>query len=294
MNFLFTINEKYVKQIKVLMYSIYSNNPEFNRFFFLHRDIGEKSRAEINEWAKIKCGGKAIFIDFPYDNIINDFPVSGGWSHEIYYRLFAPYLLQDIEEIVYLDGDTIVNGNLVELKKIRELAVSNYNESFVIAAVPNDIQEEHKIRLGLSNENTYINSGVMIINLRKWRETYSLEEMCNKLVQMKAELKFPDQDFINVVWRNEIHLLGKTYNYMVNLAERDKAYFKIKNPLICHYVLAKPWVDYFEYKTDYFYLKYLYKSGEYIEAIRLYLNHGLLRFKVKTKNMIQGIKGYIE
>ena len=284
MKFLFTINEKYVEQIKILMYSIYANVGEKNLFYFIYKDISETKRMELKEYACNKCNSMVIFIEFPYDDIVGKLPIQGSWSPEIYYRLFAPYILSEVEQVVYLDGDTIVNGNIQDLETLFD------SKEGVIAAVPNDVQEVHKARLHLGKENVYINSGVMVINFKEWRARYCLSDVSNILLQMKDRLKFPDQDFINVIWKDYIVILDKKYNYMVNLTECSENYAAIRDPKVCHYVLTKPWVDYFSYKTDKFYLKYMWKSGNHIEALKLFCKHRVLRVKIKLKKFLLRIE----
>ena len=281
MNFLFTINENYVEPIKTLLYSIYENVEGEKNFYFIYEDISQVSINDLSNFIIRKCQANPYFIHFQSEEFIENLPLEGGWSKEIYFRLFAPYLLNSVERILYLDGDTIVTGDLVELNNIEK------DNRYVIAGVANDIQMENLIRLGLKERDTYINSGVLLMNLSKWREDCSLEELKRLLYSLKEQLVFPDQDFINILWKNRIRVLPKDYNYLISLTERNPLYQTLANPQICHYVFTKPWESYFEYKTDGPFLKYLWRRGEKKKSIRLFIQHRSIRLKSKLKDFLE-------
>ena len=60
------------------------------------------------------------------------------------------------------------------------------------------------------NKNEYINSGVLLLNLKKIREdnkTKELDEYINN-----HSLFYPDQDAINVIFKDKILFLDNKYN----------------------------------------------------------------------------------
>ena len=72
MNYLFTINEKYVEPIKTLLFSISSNNGKANSFYFIYSDISMSCREELRRFAEEKCGSQVFFIQFPELEIVLD------------------------------------------------------------------------------------------------------------------------------------------------------------------------------------------------------------------------------
>ena len=174
------------------------------------------------------------------------------------------------------------------MEEIKKLQGDN---SFVIAAVENDVQKENLERLGLVEQSVYVNAGVLVINLQQWREKCTYEKMLQYLLQWKGIMKFQDQDFINLLWQEHFRILPRSYNYMISLTERNPSYTVIPNPEICHYVFTKPWVDYFEYGTDGPYIYYLRKSGKKKEAFELKKKHTILRLKNNIKKELGLVKG---
>ncbi len=276
LNILLTINESYIKPVKVLMYSVWSNNPSEITFWILYRDISGSGRQELQDFVSRNsdCAIHFIRID---EECIDDLPLEGSWSREIYFRLFAPYILTDLDSVIYLDGDTLVTGDITELSDICE------KNNMTFAAVPNDVEDRHKNRLGLLSEDHYYNSGVLVMNLKKFRNCMDREELISNLLGLKNRLLFPDQDFINYIFRGRIYTLGRQYNYMISVTERDQTYSRIQNPRICHYVLAKPWNDYFVYRTDIKYFSYMLHTEGIKEITRLLIKHRFYRMRERLK-----------
>ncbi len=96
-------------------------------------------------------------------------------------RLLAPHL--DLpEKIIYLDTDTIINNDISSLFNID---VSNYE-----AGVVRDIMFVNFV--GFWN---YFNAGVMLLNLKKIRETKSFDKAIYLCKHKK--MSFADQDALN-------------------------------------------------------------------------------------------------
>ena len=274
MNFLFTINDKYIQPIETLIFTIEINNKSYNKsYYFIYNDISIENQKRISEYVT-GFGSKASFIKFEWDGM-DSLQVHGTWSKEVYFRLFAPYLLPDIDVVLYLDGDTIVDDNLCELFSVD---ISR----FAFAAVANDEESSHIIRLN-KDLKKYYNSGVLLMNLKEIRNQISFKEMKDAVINSTNNYIFPDQDFINVVFCEKIYELAQKYNYMINLLERKSDYTKLNKYTICHFVLQKPWNYEFPYLTDRKYLLYLIKKGNFCLAIKLWYHHRKYRLSIKIK-----------
>lgn len=279
MDFLITISDSYSEPILLLMYSVYRNMGAGHRFHFIHKSISNQNRDMISKYVETKCEAVVRFIEYS-DARIKELPLYGVWSEEIYYRLFAAYLLPDVDRVVYLDGDTLVTRDL------KDVWESFPSDCYSLGAVANDVQEEHKARLDLPIDATYTNSGVLFMNLSRIRELYSEQKLWDMLLQLRSKLQFPDQDFLNIVFQKEICLLDIRYNYMISVTERSRTYPRIRDPYICHFVLAKPWNEEFLYKTDRIYLQYLAETGQVKKAAYLYYQHRKRRWIMKLKSVI--------
>ena len=270
MNILFTINHSYVKQIMLVMRSISINNHGKHTFWFIYKELSRPEQEKIGNYAKTYCDDSEVnFIEFDRKEL-RDLPLHGkSWSIEIFFRLFAPYLLP-IDKVLYLDGDVVVNGNLEKLYN------TPFEQDKYFCCVANDIMDCHNDRLRLPKTNIYINSGILLMNLRDLRRIPE-EEIVFCLIKNRDRFKFPDQDYINCIFKDNKQIVDNSFNYMISVAEINPNYQKSSDIRICHYVMEKPWNIKFPYKTDWLYFKYLAKDGKWYMIPYLWLMHRMYR-----------------
>lgn len=150
------------------------------------------------------------FINLEYINInkINCLNPKGlnyntGYSKASMIRLYLSSLTTE-DKILYLDTDLIVIDNIDELW---DIDINNYYAAGVI-------DQGAKTNLMTPNipvdKFNYINSGVVLFNLKKIREDNKEQEL-DKFVN-ENKLYYPDQDTINAVFKNNILFLDNKYN----------------------------------------------------------------------------------
>lgn len=109
-----------------------------------------------------------------------------------FYRLLMGEILEEESRAIYLDADTIINTD------IRELWEWELPESG-LAAVGDIVLQELKTRVvakGLVNQAEYFNSGVLLLDLRKFR---SIDHIVRRIAEfiIEHQPEAPDQDFLN-------------------------------------------------------------------------------------------------
>jgi lipopolysaccharide biosynthesis glycosyltransferase len=165
---------------------------------------------------------------------------------EAYIRLFAPSILpKSLEKILYLDVDLIVIDDLSDLW---ETVLGNY----ALAAAPDPFGESRRGPLGIPDDACYVNSGVLLLNLAKWRSDNLSARLANYIEQEGSNLLFHDQDAINAVLHPAIKPLSYRWNYQAKLLRPprftslpDHAAIREagRSPAIIHYTSArKPWL----------------------------------------------------
>ena len=71
-----------------------------------------------------------------------------------------------------------------------------------------------KIRLGFKLEDTYINSGFLLINLKKWRKNDVEEKFIQFMIENQDKFYFHDQGVLNNVFKNQFLILNPKYNIL--------------------------------------------------------------------------------
>ncbi len=166
-----------------------------------------------------------------------------------YYRLFLTEILPaDLEKVLYLDGDIAVTGSLTELwnTEMGDCAVASVTD------MSEAIQEYS--RLGYDSAFGYFNSGVLLINLKYWRENKVVDTFQKIMAVTPERIKFHDQDVLNISFYNCKKQLSLKYNvqngflYKKEFWEIDSQKYEqsvteaIKRPVIIHYsARVKPW-----------------------------------------------------
>ncbi len=244
-NLLVTLDENYISQLNVMLYSLLKSNPgEQFRVYLLHTNIRENKLARTRQL----LGDRHLLIPIQAKGIdLKHAPTSARYPREIYYRIFAArYLPEDIDRILYLDPDIIVNG---PVRTLYDIPMEKY---FFAAAthVEGIFRLFNELRLKLDKDCPYINSGVILMNLERLRKEQDYEEVFDFIKKKKYLLFLPDQDIISCLYVKKIFVLDPfRYNMSERLYFRHSPFEKNLNLdwvrrhcVIIHYCgRNKPW-----------------------------------------------------
>ena len=232
-------------------------NGEKVRAFLFTKDINEKFRQRIENLHMKKP------IDFFWGDISNDRLKKfarynrSGWPPIIFYRILLGDLLpDDLHRVIYLDADTLICKPIFSLYNIK------LDENIVAAAtdLPHPWFGIHRglipaRRDGLPADSPYFNSGVMVIDLKRYREERIGEKAIQYATKFAEWLNFPDQDALNVAlygyWKHldprwnqlpSVHTEHGLLNCLLNDTELAELR---SDPWIIHYTsgLPRPWFD---------------------------------------------------
>lgn len=244
-------DNNYAPYSTVVIASILDHNENAEiTFHLLHTDLTAERCAIIKSWVESFKGKKVCFYQMKKESFA-DFPIDEHTylDYGAYIRLYLGECLKQIDKVLYLDCDVIVNGALCELWN---MDISDY----AVAGVRDRINDYIRVynRLDYPMSEGYINSGMMLINLKKWRE----DDFFKKAQQLACEkgasvLKNHDQDIINAIYHGQILMLPFRYNlleyylYVEEWLYLDRKYYPeiieaCKNPAIIHFCMPqKPW-----------------------------------------------------
>lgn len=257
MDILVTLDENYIPYLNVMLSSMLHSNPG-RRFhvYLLHTSI--KPAALENTRRLLEGAGQLIPIAAK-DIGLGNAPTTSRYPVEIYYRIFAAkYLPDTLDRVLYLDPDLIVNGSL---EALWSMPLDDY--FFAAASHTGRLMTRlNGIRLDMDEEAPYINSGVMLMNLKKLREEQDLDEVFRFIEERGNVLILPDQDIISSLYGSKILALDP---FRYNMTERlymQHAPFEweldmnwIRNhAVIIHYCgRNKPWKPNYIGQLDIFY-----------------------------------------
>lgn len=150
-----------------------------------------------------------------------------------YYRSFIARLYPMYNKAIYIDSDTILRDDIANLYDI------DLGDNIVGAVVDKKVENVPEFRkyvehaLGVPHTE-YVNSGVLLIDLKKMRKIRYLSKMVNMINTFDANLVAPDQDYLNVICRGKILHLDDVWNAQPN--------GNLKKAKLVHYNLfKKPW-----------------------------------------------------
>lgn len=221
---------------------------------------------------------------------------TGPFTLHTWYRVFLGQLLPEhIDKVLYLDADTLVTAPIEEL-----FTISLENKAVGAVKDQQNFISATKRRLGLPQNYTYICAGVLLMNLRYWRENNTAQQVITWAIDNARRLGCPDQDAINAVLKNNILVLpaqwgiiAKNYLYdaFYDTEEAAEAYHQ---PRIIHYAGCAPWYKELSKIAPRFQAPW-YKTNERMEhplQMRRYFPSIVKRLKALFRHLQEGRLSY--
>ncbi len=169
--------------------------------------------------------------------LLDGIRAGGHLSSATYCKILVPELLRryPIDRVLYLDCDVIVLGDLTPIWQ-EDL------RGYALAAVEDIGGQCRKKELSIPSSSPYFNAGVLMFNLRRWRE----EQLTDRVLAYAAEhgerLLFHDQDALNAVLHGEWLELPVEWNVQSNMLAANPRIVGPGGPIVVHYTGAsKPW-----------------------------------------------------
>jgi lipopolysaccharide biosynthesis glycosyltransferase len=241
-------DNKYANAALTMLNSLFINNPKIKIYVHI-LDGGIDLKNKIKYFLFFtKRRIKYKFYKIDYSRIPNAI-LSNHISKSAYNRIFMSSILKvEIEKVLYLDCDIIIKNSIVELldTNIDEYYLAGVTEKPTEAVIQN-------LQL---NKSKYFNSGVLLINLKKWRSEYFEQKLVNFTNNFRDKIIFHDQDVLNFCAKN--NWLSLNYKYNVThffyhpesysfeyFGLTESEYLEIKsNPVILHFTShQKPWIE---------------------------------------------------
>lgn len=252
----------YSQHAGVVMTSIFENTQSPVVVHILHDEtLTEDNRKKLRRTAEKYNQSIDLFDVTEYrKNLSEDIvsSVASVYSVGSIYRFFIPDIL-NLDRIIYLDCDVVVNLDILELWSI-DL------EGNCLGGAPDRIRNvsffSHDAicaRLNGCPLVSYINSGVLLMDLKRIRERGELFKMSmGWLSYHKYSVKYPDQDALNALFSDSIKTIDAKFNYFFFSRKPGKDDFK---GCIVHFIGVKPWRELTGLATERLYWRMFFKSA---------------------------------
>ncbi len=254
-------DDKFAEILGVSLVSLYENSKDMDDIvvYVLDSGITDENRKRLNSisekyeraqiaWIPAQDISKVLAMEVKVDR--------GSLSQ--YARLFVSSdLPSDIDRVLYLDCDIVVNKSIKELWNI-DL------QGKTIAALNDAFSSQYRANIGLQKNDVMFNSGVMLIDLNRWKETKVEERLLRFIESKNGKIQQGDQGALNAVLSHDTYCFEPRFNavtifydfsYKELLIYRKPAegYYKMEEiqvavyePAIIHFTTSflskRPWI----------------------------------------------------
>ena len=286
MNICILSSDAFVPHSAALIASIMENKSQADgiAFHYFCENVSDKSKATLltmkQDWD----------FDIHFYDLTPDY-FDGYWQYDYgrfslsqyngsymgYYKTIIPRLLpQEIDKVLFLDSDMIVQTSLAPLY---ETDIEGKYAAVVA---------ESKSRSILTHDKPYFNAGMILMNVKKYREDY-IEEQIKELAKTRLkEMTFLEQDMLNEVFQGNVVYVHPTWNGFLVSEQRYEMYIMkyqlcscyhiewlkqaAANPSIIHFIMQKPWIFGYFCKFKNIYWRYTRKTPFYRHVLHEYYN----------------------
>ena len=211
LNVLYQSSDLYAPMAGVSMVSLMENNKDIDEiYFFLMNDgISEVNLSKF----KRACDSYGRHLNvICTKEIVNE--IKSEWrvpphrgSYAAYFKLRAINKLPfSVEQVLYIDADTIVVGSLLPLVDISF-------DGHLMAAVISCTMDNAKQMLGMLPSDRYFNSGVILFNRKLWELEKCEERIISHVMNLQKAYCIADESILNVLFSNRFMRIDVKYNF---------------------------------------------------------------------------------
>lgn len=211
----FASDRNYIPYLTVAIKSMVNkiNNKDQYRIYILTNDVTENDIVEIRSLEKDNFKIEIVDVNPKIESIKNKVALRDYYSVSIYFRLFIPTLFPQYDKAIYLDSDIVLNDDIA--KMFKEDIGNNYLGAVLDETVFTNKDFIYYVREALDvTEKQYFNSGVLIMNLKKFRDNDIENDFYKWVNSYDFGTVAPDQDYLNCISKNKVKYLELGWNKM--------------------------------------------------------------------------------
>jgi lipopolysaccharide biosynthesis glycosyltransferase len=234
-------DDRFAQHLGVMLTSLFENSSSDNSIsvFVIDGGISPLNKERLDRLAG-KYRATLNFLPVNKD-IFKGLGTRGYLNYSTYYRLAIPDLLdQSIDKVLYLDCDLVIK------RDIRNLWAVDVSRHYLAAVEDTGVEyfppfNETKNRLNIPGSANYFNSGVMLINLSRWREDTINHKIIDFVTHNPDKCALCDQDGLNAILFDKwlplpIQWNVQTYLFELIKTKQDPEFINAVNkPYIIHF-----------------------------------------------------------
>ncbi len=221
-------DERFAGIFATSVLSLFENNKDAEEItvYLIENGVSEESKAKFQQIAR-SYGRTIITLPMPdLEKLAGVEVVIPGYNRMATCgRLFIASLLpQEVERAIYVDSDTIFVDSVSELW--------DFDLSGCPIAMANGAMGPwYRSILGIPKDGIYFNSGLLLIDVKRWREERVEDSFLSFLKSQDGYVAFPDEGVLNAVFDGKIKMLPLRYNVIsLVYAFSYKELMRIKGP----------------------------------------------------------------
>lgn len=245
-------DDKFAEILGVSLVSLYENSKDMDDVvvYVLDSGITDENKQKLRSVCMSYRRSEIIFIQGKNisEKLSMDVSVDRG-SLSQYARLFVSSdLPEELSRVLYLDCDIIVN------RSIRELWNLNLHGK-TIGALMDAFSKYYRANIGLLENDVIFNSGVMLIDLNKWKQDEVEKKVINFISSKQGKIQQGDQGALNAVLSHDTYCFEPQFNSVsifYDFSYKDMLIYRrppkfysekqireaVKNPTIIHFTTS--------------------------------------------------------
>ena len=236
----YACDDAFVKYTIVSLHSMIKNaSKEYNyKIYVLNTNISEDMRNRLSDLQNDNFEVIFTNVNSYLDNLSEKLPIRHYYSKTTYYRLFIAEMFPEYDKVIYIDSDTIVQGDISKLynTEIGDFYMAGCREQ---AMEQVDVYGTYCEEVVGVSRHQFFNAGLMLINCKQFRE----KKVLDKFIFHLGEYNFiviQDEDYLNLICKDHVYWLDQRWN--TELTDGLLYNYDYRDANILHYIMVnKPW-----------------------------------------------------
>ena len=260
----YACDDNFVKYTVVSLYSIIKNASRDYKYqvYVLHTGISEKMMQAVLDLENDNFDIAFEDVSEYLHSIAERLPLRDYYSKTTYYRLVIAEMFPQYRKAIYIDSDTIVQGDISELYNtdIGDAYLGGCHEQAMVQVDEYGTYVEKVI--GISRHN-FFNAGMVLINCDRFRRGAVLDKFID-LLHTYNFVVTQDEDYLNLICKDHVYWLDQRWNTEIF----GEIAYPIEQAKILHYIMTnKPW-HYADCRHGDVFWKYAKQTIVYEEIVR--------------------------